>query len=81
MVKDILEKAKKEAPGSLIPGRGGCKFCGQITALEVSVDWTEAMCDELATELCECAAAQDYTVERHIVVSINNKLKSPCPSR
>lgn len=23
MVKDILEKAKKEAPGSLIPGRGG----------------------------------------------------------
>lgn len=64
MVKDILEKAKKEAPGSLIPGRGGCKFCGQITALEVSVDWTEAMCDELATELCECAAAQDYTRKR-----------------
>lgn len=60
MVKDILEKTKKEAPGALMPSRGGCRFCGQIAALEVPVGWTEETCDELATELCGCAAAQAY---------------------
>lgn len=61
MIKDILEKTKKEMPEVLISDRGGCKFCGQITALEVPTDWTEEMCNELETELCECVEAQRYS--------------------
>lgn len=61
MIKDILEKAKKETPELLIPDKGGCKFCGQIAAFEVPSDWTSEMCNELATELCECTGAGAYT--------------------
>lgn len=61
MIKDILEKTKKEMTEVLISDRGGCKFCGQIAALEVPTDWTEEMCNELATELCECVEAQSYS--------------------
>lgn len=59
MLKDIVEQAKK-TPELLIPHPGGCKYCGQIAALEIPSDWTEEMCNELATELCECTEAGIY---------------------
>ena len=61
MIKDIMKKAKEEVAECLIQDRGGCKFCGQIRALEVPADWTEEMCNELATELCECTESEIYT--------------------
>lgn len=61
MIKDIMKKAKEEIAECLIQDRGGCKFCGQIRALEVPADWTEEMCNELATELCECTESEIYT--------------------
>lgn len=61
MIKDVLEEKKREMPEIFVPDRGGCKFCGQITALEVPSDWTSELCNELATELCSCIDAETYT--------------------
>lgn len=61
MLKDRIEEMKKEFPEGLVSGRGGCKFCGQIVAIEVPADWEDQERDELATEMCECISATIYT--------------------
>lgn len=61
MLKELLEKIKKNEPGILIMKRGGCRYCGQIADLEVPEGWEENVCDEVATEMCECISATIYT--------------------
>lgn len=59
--KGRFRRNEKRGTGDFHTGQGGCKFCGQITALEVPSDWTAEMCNELATELCGCLDAEIYT--------------------
>lgn len=63
MLSEEIKKIKKECPGLLVTerGGGGCKFCGQIRGIEVPADWDEDMCNELATEFCDCVEAENYT--------------------
>ncbi len=60
MLYDDLRK-EKEAGKKLVTEHGVCRFCGQMEALEVPPEWTEAEVDELATETCECAGASYYS--------------------
>lgn len=60
MLYDDLRK-EKEARKKLVTEHGVCRFCGQMEALEVPPEWTEAEVDELATETCECAGASYYS--------------------
>lgn len=41
---------------------GTCRFCGQIMSVEVPDDYTEADCNEAATQKCECDAAREYVM-------------------
>lgn len=61
MLSEEMKKIKKECLEVLIPARGGCRFCGQIRGLEVPEEWDEDMCNEVATELCDCVEAEIYT--------------------
>lgn len=65
MLNDIIKKHKKDNPHILEPSRGGCRFCGQITSIEVPDDWNGEMKDELATEICNCYEAKEYTFKKH----------------
>lgn len=49
MLIDIVEK--KKAEGELTESRcGACRFCGQISIVEVPVDWEDDKVDDLVTE-------------------------------
>lgn len=61
MLSEEMKKIKKECLEVLIPARGECRFCGQIRGLEVPEEWDEDMCNEVATELCDCVEAEIYT--------------------
>ena len=43
---------------------GGCRFCGQIIAIEVPEECTEGVADELATEECICDEASSYRIRK-----------------
>lgn len=59
MLIDVVEKKKKE--GELIEDRrGACRFCGQISIVQVPMDWNDEQTDELAAETCECDDAKSY---------------------
>ena len=59
MLIDIEEK--KKAEGELTESRrGACRFCGQISIVEVPVDWEDDKVDDLVTETCKCDKAEVY---------------------
>ena len=59
MLIDIVEK--KKAEGELIENRrGACRFCGQISIVEVPMNWNDEQTDELVTETCKCDDAKNY---------------------
>ena len=59
MLIDVVEKKKKE--GELIEDRrGACRFCGQISIVEVPRDWGDDKVDDLVTETCKCDDAKNY---------------------
>lgn len=49
---------------SLVPTEGACKFCGQITAIEVPEDWLDEEKNEYATEMCKCPEADWYRLNK-----------------
>ena len=49
---------------SLVPTEGACKFCGQITAIEVPGDWLDEEKNEYATEMCKCPEADWYRLDK-----------------
>lgn len=49
---------------SLVPTEGACKFCGQITAIEVPGDWPDEEKNEYATEMCKCPEADWYRLKK-----------------
>lgn len=49
---------------SLVPTEGACKFCGQIAAIEVPGDWSNEKKNEYATEICKCAEADWYRLNK-----------------
>lgn len=55
------EDPRWEKPEGLETQFGECKFCGQIARIEALFPWTEAECNECATELCNCNEARMYT--------------------
>ena len=62
MLIDIVEK--KKAEGELTEShRGACRFCGQISIVEVPRDWGDDKVDDLVTETCKCDDAKNY---RHL---------------
>lgn len=61
MLRDEIEKRRRENPGSLETKRGGCKFCGQIASMELPEEWEQQFINEAATELCNCYEAKNYT--------------------
>lgn len=49
---------------SLVPTEGACKFCGQITAIEVPGDWLDEEKNEYVTEICKCPEADWYRLNK-----------------
>ena len=60
MLKSDLEELKREHPDGLEVQTGSCRFCGQMAQIETLLPWPQEKLDEAATELCGCAAAQNY---------------------
>lgn len=60
MLKSDLEELKREHPDGLEIQTGSCRFCGQMAQIETLLPWPQEKLDEAATELCGCAAAQNY---------------------
>ena len=61
--------------GGAADGTNFCPYCGEGGQLNLFEP-------EFIKDMdCTKDTPVIYGVERHIVVSINNKLKSPCPSR
>lgn len=60
MLKSDLEEMKREHPEGLEVQTGACRFCGQMAQIETLLPWPQEKLDEAATELCGCAAAQNY---------------------
>ena len=61
MLKSDLEELKREHPDGLEVQTGSCRFCGQMAQIKVHCfRGPEEKLDEAATELCGCAAAQNY---------------------
>ena len=64
MLKEEIERIKKESPDGLEARRGGCRFCGQIASIEAPPEWGTVFCDELATECCGCVESTAYALKK-----------------
>lgn len=63
MLRDELEELK-EHPEGLNTQIGACIFCGQMAQIETLSPWPEEKCNEVATELCDCAEAKTYVYKK-----------------
>lgn len=55
--------------------QGGCRFCGQIMAVEVPEECTAEIADELATEGCQCAEANMYKTRKKRKIRANKAIE------
>ena len=53
--EDAKERLKAGEEGKTC--KGACRYCGQISLLEVPVSYDEDAVDDYATELCKCSGA------------------------
>lgn len=65
MLKSDLEELKREHPDGLEVQTGSCRFCGQMAQIKTLLPWPQEKLDEAATELCGCAAAQNYVSRKN----------------
>lgn len=61
MLRDDLEKMKKEYPEELETQIGACRFCGQMGQIKVNQPWDCEEVNEAVTETCDCYEAIKYT--------------------
>lgn len=59
-----VERTKRERPEGIIFSTGACCFCGQIRQIEALKEWTPDAYNEMATEMCECIEAINYTAKK-----------------
>lgn len=65
MLRDKLKEEEQERPEGLEDQFGACRFCGQTKLLHPLFPWSEEDCNEVATELCDCPDAKNYTNGKH----------------
>lgn len=65
MLRDDLEKMKKEYPEGLETQIGACRFCGQMGQIEVNQPWEREEVNEAVTEMCDCYEARTYTRKKN----------------
>lgn len=64
MLRDEIERVRKSNPGNLVTRTCACKCCGQMTNLDLPSEWSNAFCDEAATEFCDCYDSKVYTQKK-----------------
>lgn len=60
--EEVNERILHNMP--LVSTEGACKFCGQITAIQVPGDWMDEEKNEYATEMCKCPEADWYRLNK-----------------
>ena len=54
---------------------GTCKYCGQITTLEVPERFTQEMIDEEAVKKCDCPEAKAFTKQQETIAAAEGMIK------
>ena len=63
MLSEVVnERIRHNMP--LVPTEGACKFCGQLTVIQVPGDWSDEEKNEYATEMCKCPEADWYRLNK-----------------
>jgi len=57
------DEIKKDTPVEMLPGT--CRFCKQMSTLEMPIEWNSADRDEYTVERCECVEAETYTRRKY----------------
>lgn len=63
MLSEVVnERIRHNMP--LASTEGACKFCGQLTVIQVPGDWPDEKKNEYATEMCKCPEADWYRLNK-----------------
>lgn len=54
---------------------GTCKYCGQITTLEVPERFTQEEIDEEAVKKCDCPEAKAFTKQQETIAAAEGMIK------
>lgn len=61
MLSDEVKRTREKDPELICQMRAACRYCGQITVVDVLLNWGFQEAETVATELCDCAEASIYT--------------------